>query len=220
MRRRAVLIGVIVLTIAVAGAVPAIRLLAPVVVARQVGTPVQVSVVDDASPDAHRLASAAAAQVGVTTEYDAAYVQLDYPGGDVPLQTGVCTDVVVRAFRELGIDLQVEVHEDMLSAFGSYPQRWGLERPDPNIDHRRVPNLSAFFERRGIALPVTATGQDYQPGDVVTWSVGGKPHIGIVTARVTNSGDRFCVAHNIGGGTRENDFLFDHPITGHYRWFE
>lgn len=218
MRRRTVAIGIVVLVLA-AGAVTVSRFLAPALNGRDV-SPAHVSVTDTASPDAHRLAAAAAAQVGVTTEYDAAYVQLDYPGGDVPVNTGACTDVVVRAFRELEIDLQVEVHEDMTQAFDSYPHRWGLSRPDPNIDHRRVPNLGVLFERRGIALPITANGQDYQPGDVVTWSVGGKSHIGIVTARVTNSGDRFCIAHNIGRGTRENDFLFDHPITGHYRWFD
>lgn len=187
---------------------------------RVVGDAAQVSIVDSATPQAHQLAAAAEAQVGVTVDYDASYVEIDYPGGDVPRSTGVCTDVVVRAFRELGIDLQVLVHQDMTTHFGAYPQRWGLSRPDPNIDHRRVPNLSTYFERQGAALPVSDAGGDHQPGDVVTWSVGGKPHIGIVSAKVAPGGDRFCIAHNIGGGTRVNDFLFDYPITGHYRTFD
>jgi hypothetical protein len=220
MPRRTALIATIVLGLLVAGAAPGLR-------ARYVGTvgdsgavaPRQVSVVDSATPDAHRLARAAEAQAGVTTEYDAAYVQLDYPGGDVPMRTGVCTDVVVRAFRELGVDLQVELHEDMSAAFAAYPQRWGLAGPDSNIDHRRVPNLSTYFTRRGKALPVTESGQDYQPGDIVTWSVMGRPHIGVVATRVALGGDRWCVAHNIGAGVKVHDFLFAYPITGHFRPF-
>lgn len=218
MRTRGAILATIMLGLLVAGAAPALR-------ARyeesgdRGGTmaPGQVSVVDSATPEAHQLAEAAEAQAGVTTEYDAAYVQLDYPGGDVPMRTGVCTDVVVRAFRELGVDLQVEVHEDMSAAFADYPQRWGLAGPDSNIDHRRVPNLSTYFTRQGMAVPVTESGQDYLPGDVVTWSVMGKPHIGIVATRVAPGGDRWCVAHNIGGGVKVQDFLFAYPITGHFR---
>jgi len=174
---------------------------------------------DTSTPEARALAEAAMSQVGVTIEYDASYVQLGYPGGDVPMRTGVCTDVIVRALRDCGTDLQAAVHEDMLAAFEEYPQRWDLDAPDSNIDHRRVPNLQTYFERQGISLPVTDRGSEYLPGDIVTWSVGGRPHIGIVSTQVAPDGTRFCIAHNIGRGTRVEDFLFRYEITGHYRWF-
>lgn len=172
---------------------------------------------DRASADAHRLARAAESQVGITTIYDPAYVELDYPGGDVPLERGVCTDVVVRAFRAVGIDLQAKVHEDMLDDFGAYPKRWGLTEPDPNIDHRRVPNLQTYFARTGSELPVTDDPADYQPGDVVTWKVAGRPHTGIMSTVRSDDGARWLVAHNIGRGTEISDTLFAYEITGHYR---
>lgn len=173
---------------------------------------------DTASAKAHEFASAAAKQVGVTVSYDASYVQLAYPGGDVPVETGVCTDVVVRAMREMGTDPQVEVHEDMAAAFGEYPRTWGLSEPDPNIDHRRVPNLQVYFERLGKSLPVTSVAADYQPGDIVTWKMpGGSPHVGIVSARQAPWESRFAIVHNAGRGTRVEDVLFDFTITGHYR---
>jgi len=176
--------------------------------------------VDTASAEAHRFASAAEEQVGVTVSYNAAYVQLQYPGGDVPAETGVCTDVVVRAMREMGIDLQVEVHEDMAGAFGEYPRTWRLTEPDPNIDHRRVPNLQVYFERRGQSLPVTSIAADYQPGDIVTWKMpGGSPHVGIVSERQARGEGRFAIVHNAGRGTRVDDVLFAYEITGHYRPF-
>lgn len=165
-----------------------------------------------------RLVAAARAQVGVTVRYDPAYTRLAYPGGDLPLDLGVCTDVVIRAYRALGADLQVLVHRDMQAAWAAYPRSWGLKGPDPNIDHRRVPNLAAFLRRRGAALPVTAEPSDYRPGDLVTWRlISGVPHIGLVSDRRAASG-RPLILHNIGAGAKEEDVLFAYAITGHFRW--
>ena len=175
-----------------------------------------------ASADAARVASAARAQVGVTLAYDPAYTRIPYPGGDVPPERGVCTDVVVRAFRAVGVDLQLKVHEDMRANFRAYPRNWGLSRPDRNIDHRRVPNLQRFFSRAGRALPVSASASDYRAGDVVSWKLpNGLDHVGVVSARRTGSGAqaRPLVVHNIGRGAREEDVLFAWRQTGHYRWF-
>ena len=160
-------------------------------------------------------------QIGVTLLYDAAYVKLAYPGGDVPQDRGVCTDVVVRAFRKAGLDLQQALHEDMGRSFSAYPQQWGLHGPDANIDHRRVPNLARYFERRGKKLPVTMDAADYKPGDLVTCIVPPHlPHIMIVSAAPsTEDPQRRLVIHNIGGGAREEDRLFEFEITGHYRWW-
>ena len=165
-----------------------------------------------------RLVDAAATQIGATTGYDPAYIRIAYPNGDVPIESGVCTDVVVRAYRELGVDLQQRVHEDMRASFAAYPKLWGLKSPDPNIDHRRVPNLAAFFTRHGKALK---TSQDdpsiYAPGDIVTWRLpSGVPHIGIVSTRRVDG--RPTVVHNIGLGTRDDDALFAFVVTGHYRY--
>jgi uncharacterized protein len=163
------------------------------------------------------LAEEARKQIGVTRSYDPAYRQLGYPGGDVPLDTGVCSDVVVRAFRGIKIDLQKEVHEDMVKAFDKYPQKWGLSRPDPNIDHRRVPNLMTFFRRKGWAVPVSSKATDFAAGDVVTWDLGnGVTHVGIVSDRRSGRGTPLII-HNIGGGAQEEDVLFGYKITGHYR---
>lgn len=175
-----------------------------------------------ASPaaDAAKVAGAARAQVGVTLAYDPTYTRLPYPGGDVPLERGVCTDVVVRAFRAVGLDLQLRVHEDMRANFRAYPRNWGLSGPDRNIDHRRVPNLQRFFARAGRALPVSARARDYRAGDVVSWKLpNGLDHIGIVSARRTTDGERPMVVHNIGRGAQEEDVLFAWRQTGHYRWF-
>jgi len=153
--------------------------------------------------------------------YTPAYVKLAYPGGDVPADTGVCTDVVIRSYRKLGIDLQKRVHEDMRGAFAKYPNNWGLKRPDRNIDHRRVPNLRRYFERQGASLPVTKRASAYKPGDLVTWMVGARgnlPHIGIVTDKKTGRGVPLIV-HNIGAGPQLEDILFRYRITGHYRYF-
>ncbi|MGQ3210536.1 DUF1287 domain-containing protein [Shinella sp.] len=170
----------------------------------------------EAAP-ADRLVAAARKQVGVTLTYDAAYSRLDYPGGDVPRERGVCTDVLVRAYRDgLGIDLQVLVHEDMRRAFSAYPALWGLKKTDRNIDHRRVPNLQAFFKRAGAAL---ASSENYLPGDIVSQMLPGNlPHIGIVADERSSDGSRPIVVHNIGAGARLEDVLFAYPITGHYRY--
>ncbi len=151
--------------------------------------------------------------------YDGSYRSMGYPGGDVPPNVGVCTDVLIRSYRTLGIDLQKEVHEDMGTAFSAYPQRWGLTTPDSNIDHRRVPNLEVFFARAGEVLPITSRADDYQPGDVVSWMVGTLPHIGIVVPVRSADGDRFQVVHNIGRGPEVEDMLFDYPIVGHFRYY-
>lgn len=173
----------------------------------------------EASSEAIALASAAESQVGKTLYYDPEYVKLDYPGGDVPLDRGVCTDVLVRAMRELGVDLQVQLHEDMSASFDDYPHNWGLTHPDSNIDHRRVWNLQTYFERTGKERAVSERAEDYWPGDIVSWDVGGRPHIGIVSTEPAPSGERYCIVHNIGAGTRVEDRLFDFRITGHYRPF-
>ena len=157
-------------------------------------------------------------QAGVTITYDPAYLALSYPGGDVPREKGVCTDVVIRALREgKKIGLQKLIHEDMKSNFAKYPKIRGLRRTDRNIDHRRVPNLRTYFERKGCALPVTKKTGEYQPGDLVTCTVPPNlPHIMIVSDR-RSSGGVPLVIHNIGRGTREEDLLFTYPLTGHYR---
>jgi uncharacterized protein len=126
---------------------------------------------------------------------------------------------VIRSYRILGIDLQKEVHEEMRSNFDLFPKKWRLKEPDTNIDHRRVPNLQVFFSRRGIVLPVTDKAQDYQPGDIVTWSVWTRPHIGLVVDRLFADGKRFMIVHNIGRGQELEDMLFEYPITGHYRYY-
>jgi len=164
------------------------------------------------------IVSAARAQVGRTVVYDPSYVRLDYPAGDVPVERGVCTDVVVRALRDaLDMDLQKLVHEDMKSAFSEYPKIWGLKRPDPNIDHRRVPNLRCYFQRKGYSISVTRTARDYLPGDLVTCTVPrNRPHIMVASDRKTREGIPLVI-HNIGSGTKEENRLFDFRLTGHYR---
>ena len=151
-------------------------------------------------------------QIGKTLRYDPAYTKLTYPMGDVPMEKGVCTDVVIRALREQNIDLQELVHQDMSRNFSVYPKRWGLKQPDTNIDHRRVPNLMTYFTRQGWAVQDT----NYQAGDIVTWELkDNRPHIGIVSDR--KIGDRPLIIHNIGSGTREDDVLYRYTITGHFR---
>ena len=167
-----------------------------------------------------RLVAAAESQIGVTVLYDPAYVRIAYPGGDVPAGRGVCTDVVVRAYRDgLGVDLQQQVHEDMTANFPAYPRAWGLKRPDANIDHRRVPNLQTFFRRKGAARPVSEVAAQYRSGDLVTMMLPGNlPHIAVVSATMNGEGSRPLLVHNIGAGTRRQDVLFTFPVTGHYRY--
>ncbi len=164
-----------------------------------------------------RIVVAARKQIGVTREYDPAYVALKYPGGDVPVQKGVCSDVVVRALRQVGIDLQKVVHEDMAKHFKAYPQKWGLKAPDKNIDHRRVPNLMKYFERHHLSLTEKLRlPEAYQAGDIVAWDLGGGvTHIGIVSNRKVGSNP--LIIHNIGSGAKEEDILFQYRVIGHYR---
>jgi len=165
------------------------------------------------------LVAAALERTTHRVSYDGAYRRIPYPGGDVPDEVGVCTDVVIRSYRAVGVDLQQAVHEDMRKAFSAYPRQWGLRRPDPNIDHRRVPNLQTFFRRHHAALAVTNDPADYQAGDLVTWMLPGNlPHIGIVVDRRSADGKRPLVVHNIGRGPRLEDALLEFPITGHYRY--
>lgn len=151
--------------------------------------------------------------------YDPSYFSLKYPNGDVPKGKGVCTDVVIRAYRKLGIDLQKEVHEDMKAHFSIYPKNWGLKRTDKNIDHRRVPNLMTFFKRKGIVKKKSKNTNDYLPGDIVCWNLGGAiTHIGLVVNKKSKDGKRYLIVHNIGGGQVVEDCLFNFKIIGHYRY--
>ena len=172
-------------------------------------------------PEIARFLAAAEAQIGRTRSYDPAYTSLEYPGGDVPIERGVCSDVAIRAFRGVGVDLQKEIHEDMKRAFSVYPKNWGLRRTDANIDHRRVLNLMTLFKRRGKSVPVTKNATDYLPGDLVTCIVPKNlPHIMIVSDQVSPLDPaRRLVIHNIGQGARAEDRLFEFELTGHYRWW-
>ena len=165
------------------------------------------------------LSQAAATLTEDDVVYDPSYFSISYPMGDVPEDRGVCTDVVVRAYRKCGIDLQQKVHEDMKAKFTIYPQRWGLSRPDKNIDHRRVPNLMTFFERFGEVLPSSIKSSDYEPGDIVCWDLGGGIlHIGMVSDQRNSSNSRYLIVHNIGAGQVFEDVLFEYKIIGHYRY--
>ena len=172
-----------------------------------------------ATPRARALIETARRQVGVTLLYDPDYSRLPYPGGDVPRFKGVCTDVVVRAYRDaFGIDLQRDVHEDMAGHFAAYPHKWGLPGPDSNIDHRRVPNLATFWTRAHSRLPIPAKPLDWQPGDLFTQLIDGlHTHVGIVSDRVALNGNPLVI-HNIGAGAREEDKLFAYQLTGRFRW--
>lgn len=153
--------------------------------------------------------------------YDGRYLSIAYPNGDVPDTIGVCTDVVIRAYRSLGVDLQQQVHIDMRNNFAAYPSKriWGLTRPDSNIDHRRVPNLRVFLRRHGQSLPPSRQASEYRSGDLVTWVLPGNlPHIGIVTSKTSTDGKRPLIVHNIGRGVELSDMLFTYKITGHYRY--
>ena len=172
-------------------------------------------------PEIRSILESANSQTKTVTGYTQKYYSIAYPNGDVPSNTGACTDVVIRSYRAAGIDLQKEVHEDMKAHFSEYPQRWGLRGPDSNIDHRRVPNLHAYFTRKGKSLPITTLGLNFEPGDIVAWDLNGKgmTHIGVVSNMWNESKKRYLIIHNIGGGTDLEDRLFDWKIIGHYRMF-
>ena len=171
------------------------------------------------SPALKAVIDGAIEQVGKTTGYDASYQSIDYPNGDVPIETGVCSDVIVRAFRKANVDLQKDVHEDMKDNFSAYPTKWGLKGPDANIDHRRVPNLMTYFSRHAKSLSTT-DADTFLPGDVVTWDLGfGNDHIGMIVNVWYKPTQHYLIVHNIGAGTRMEDALFSWKITGHYRYF-
>ena len=166
-----------------------------------------------------KLSNAALELTKQHVQYDPAYYRIGYPGGDVPADKGVCTDVVIRAYRKLGIDLQKEVHTDMAANFGKYPKIWGLKKTDTNIDHRRVPNLMCFFGRHGTVKQKTNHPADYLPGDIVCWELsGGLTHIGIVVNKRSSDGKRYMIVHNIGSGQVLEDCLFSYKIIGHYQY--
>lgn len=167
------------------------------------------------------LVNSAIARTHLTIQYDGSYFSLAYPNGDVPENLGVCTDVVIRSYRNLGTDLQKLVHEDMLRNFKSYPSKriWGLNKPDKNIDHRRVPNLQSFFKRQGKSFTISNIADNYKSGDLVTWMLPGNlPHIGIVTDRIDEKTGNPLIVHNIGSGPKLEEMLFSYEITGHYRF--
>ncbi|WJS95229.1 DUF1287 domain-containing protein [Flavobacterium johnsoniae] len=168
-----------------------------------------------------KLSQAAISIIDPSIDYDPAYFKIDYPNGDVPKGKGVCTDVIIRSYRILNIDLQKEVHEDMIENFSLYPKlkKWGMTKTDTNIDHRRVPNLEVFFERKGTKLPVTQNANDYKTGELVTWMINDKlPHIGIVTNKKSSDGKRNLIVHNVGGGQVLEDCLFEYKIIGHFKY--
>jgi uncharacterized protein len=177
--------------------------------------------VSSAQTNPDDLVKAAIERTRHSVRYDGRYISIPYPGGDVPGDMGVCTDVIIRSYRELDIDLQKLVHLDMKSDFDAYPSRriWGLSKPDTNIDHRRVPNLQVFFSRKGQWLEISSNAADYKPGSMVTWMLPGNlPHIGIITNKINPISGNPLIVHNIGAGPKMEDILFRYPITGHYRF--
>lgn len=188
---------------------------------RSHGTGFQAQQASPSGTPRERLIQSAIDQTEYTRHYDPSYVKIDYPGGDVPMDRGACSDVIVRAFRKAGVDLQKEIHEDMTSNFGAYSNKWGAKGPDSNIDHRRVQNLMTYFQRKSKTLAITNKREDYQPGDVVAWDLGGGvTHIGIVVGDKTWIGRHYEIVHNIGAGARLEDVLFSWKIIGHYRYFD
>jgi uncharacterized protein YijF (DUF1287 family) len=172
-------------------------------------------------PFATKLSDAALSIINPNVIYDPSYFGIKYPNGDIPKNKGVCTDVIIRAYRKLGIDLQKEVHEDMKSHFSKYPnlKKWGMTKTDTNIDHRRVPNLEIFFERKGKKLPVSKNASDYKTGEIVTWLINNKlPHIGIVTNKKSADGKRNLIVHNVGNGQVLEDCLLKYEIVGHFKY--
>lgn len=183
-------------------------------------SPVAQTLPTNASPQLKQLIDAAIEQSKITTGYDPSWVKINYPNGDVPSETGVCSDVIVRAFRKTGIDLQKEVHEDMKRAWSEYPKKWGANGTDTNIDHRRVLNLMTYFKRSGKSVPIASDRRDYLPGDVVAWDLSdGLEHIGILTNLSSEPDKHYLIVHNIGSGARVEDVLLTWKIVGHYRYF-
>jgi len=172
-------------------------------------------------PEIRKVIDSAIEQTQQTVQYDPSYTKLKYPNGDVPIERGVCADVIVRAFRSAGIDLQKEVHEDMSLHFAAYPAKWGARKPDSNIDHRRVPNLMTLFDRKAKSVPITRNSSDYVPGDVVAWELDNKLlHIGLVSDVIANGTPNYLMVHNIGSGARIEDVLMAWKIIGHYRMWK
>ncbi|CAD0008642.1 DUF1287 domain-containing protein [Flavobacterium salmonis] len=168
-----------------------------------------------------KLSEAAISIIDPSIDYDPTYFAIEYPNGDIPVNKGVCTDVVIRSYRKLDIDLQKEVHEDMIENFSKYPnlKKWEMTKTDTNIDHRRVLNLEVFFERKGTKLPVSEDARDYKTGEIVTWMINGKlPHIGIITNKKSEDGKRNLIVHNVGGGQVLEDCLFEYKIVGHFKY--
>jgi uncharacterized protein YijF (DUF1287 family) len=181
----------------------------------------QARTVNPNDPPLKRVIDGSVEQTSYTFSYDPAYVKLAYPGGDVPIERGVCADVVIRAFRKAGVDLQKTIHEDMKRHFSAYPKNWGASRPDSNIDHRRVANLMTYFARQNKALAVSADPRQYRPGDVVAWELGnGRLHIGMVSDMKVEGEERYAAVHNISAGATLEDVLFAWKVIGHYRYFE
>lgn len=181
----------------------------------------EISSIENPNSFAEKLSNAAIQIIDKDVVYTPDYVKLKYPNGDVPAKTGVCTDVIIRAYRELNIDLQKEVHEDMVANFTKYPnlKKWGLKTTDKNIDHRRVPNLEVFFGRKGKTLSITQNANDYKTGEIVTCMIHDKlPHIGIITHLKSEDGKRNLIVHNVGGGQVLEDCLFRYTIVGHFQY--
>lgn len=180
-----------------------------------------VTVIENPTTFEEKLSNAALSIIDASIAYTPDYISIKYPNGDVPATTGVCSDVVIRAYRRLGIDLQKEVHEDMKANFSKYPTKWGLKKTDTNIDHRRVPNLEVFFTRKGEKLTVSENPNDYKTGELVTWMIGDKlPHIGIITHKKSADGKRPLIVHNVGGGQVLEDCLFNYTIVGHFKYMK
>ena len=180
---------------------------------------IQDSILNNPNSFAEKLSNAAISIIDDKVVYTPDYVSIKYPYGDVPAKTGVCTDVIIRAYRKLNIDLQKEVHEDMKANFSKYPAKWGLTKTDTNIDHRRVPNLEVFFERKGKKLKVSENASDYKTGELVTWMINRKlPHIGIVTHLKSEDGKRNLIVHNVGSGQVLQDCLFNYEVVGHFKF--
>lgn len=195
-----------------------VTFLRPVVAALVVATTCTTALAEKLADD---LVKAARERTDRHEIYDGSYRRIGYPMGDVPDDRGVCTDLVIRAYRSLGVDLQVLIQEDMARHFTAYPTTWGMRRPDRNIDHRRVPNIQVFLARTGASLPVSKIPQDYLAGDLVTWMLPGNlPHIGIISDGAVNGTRRPKVIHNIGAGPVEDDILFVYRVTGHYRYLK